>query len=199
MDYKIENIINEDDRKELIATYNSLPSGKAHQDYNLFDVDKRPIGGTKREIPAFEKLDAYAGLPPHGAYFVMYEEESFTRIHTDDDAAIGMTTVTLLDTSPDLEGGETVILLPYTKTSRPIHKYRKGNAPEQGRPVIPVVVPCGIGQTMVYDNKLSHSVAQVRKGKRLVLVQWYYKDEETRDKVLSKEEGINIVDYKTSK
>lgn len=199
MDYRIENIISEEDRKELIALYNNLPSSEAHQDYNLFDVDKRHIGGSKRNMPAFEKLDAYSKLPPQGQYFVMYEEESFTKLHTDDDKAIGMTTVTLLDTSPDLEGGETIIMLPYTKNARPRHKYRKGNKPNERSPVIPVVVKCDIGQTMVYDNKLHHSVAQVRKGKRLVLVQWYFKDEQTRDSVLSKEKGINIVDYKTSK
>ena len=41
MDYKVDQIINEDDRHELIDLYNSIPSSVAHQDYNLYKVDKR--------------------------------------------------------------------------------------------------------------------------------------------------------------
>ena len=39
MDYKVDQIINEDDRHSLIDLYNSIPSKIAHQDYNLYKVD----------------------------------------------------------------------------------------------------------------------------------------------------------------
>ena len=44
MYYKLENIISEEHRHQLLDVYNSLPSELAHQDYNLFDVDKRHPG-----------------------------------------------------------------------------------------------------------------------------------------------------------
>lgn len=47
--------------------------------------------------------------------------------------------------------------------------------PKSDQRVIPKVVDVDKGQSMVYDRSLLHGVAQVEKGKRLVLVSWYGK------------------------
>lgn len=173
MEYKVENLLDENDIQELIKLYNSLPSSLAHQDYNLFNVDKRPIGSLERgKVKAFEKLDSYAKLKRHGCYFVMYEGNSFTKVHTDNDDAIGLTTVTLLD-EVNLIGGETLVMLSYQDEGRPENKYRKGDM--VNAKCIPHIVDCKVGQTMVYGPSLLHGVCQLKQGKRLVLVQWYNK------------------------
>jgi len=174
MEYKVENIISEDDRVELIKLYNSIPSTKAVQDYNLFTVDKRRLSNEQIKSDCLKKIDAYADRPIYSHYFVMYEEGSFTRMHTDNDDEIDLTVVTLLD-NQDLIGGETIVQLPYQYKGRNKEQYRKGEVPTENRRVIPRVVNVDKGQSMVYNRSLLHGVAQVEKGKRLVLVSWYGK------------------------
>jgi len=174
MEYKVENIISEDDRVELIKLYNSIPSTKASQDYNLFTVDKRRIKNEEFKSSSFKKLDEYADRPTYSHYFVMYEEGSFTRMHTDNDNDVTLTIVTLLD-SQDLIGGETIVALPFEYKGRDQNEYRKGEVPTKENRIVPKVVNVDKGQSMVYNRSLLHGVAQVEKGKRLVLVSWYGK------------------------
>jgi len=174
MEYKVENIISEHDRVELIQLYNSIPSTKAAQDYNLFTVDKRRLSNEQCSYDSLKKLDAWANRPIYSHYFVMYEEGSFTRMHTDNDDEIDLTIVTLLD-SQDLVGGETIVQLPFHYKGRSKEQYRKGDVPAENKRVIPKVVNVDKGQSMVYNRSLLHGVAQVEKGKRLVLVSWYAK------------------------
>ena len=174
MEYKVENIISEDDRVELIKLYNSIPSTKASQDYNLFTVDKRRISNEQLKDDMFGKLDQYADRPVYSHYFVMYEEGAFTRMHTDNDEDVTLTIVTLLD-SQDLIGGETIVSLPFEYKGREVNEYRKGDVPTKENRIIPKVVNVDKGQSMVYNKSLLHGVAQVEKGKRLVLVSWYGK------------------------
>lgn len=174
MEYKVENIISEDDRVELIKLYNSIPTNKASQDYNLFKVDKRRISKEQLQDKTFSKLDQYADRPIYSHYFVMYEEGAFTRMHTDNEDDITLTIVTLLD-SQDLIGGETIVSLPHEYKGRQENEYRKGNVPNKEHRIVPKVVNVDKGQSMVYNRSLLHGVAQVEKGKRLVLVSWYGK------------------------
>jgi predicted 2-oxoglutarate/Fe(II)-dependent dioxygenase YbiX len=174
MDYKVLNIITEQDRVDLIKLYNNIPSTKAVQDYNLFTVDKRRIQSDNFKIDAFKKLDEYANRPTYSHYFVMYEEGSFTRMHTDNDDDISLTIVTLLD-SQDLVGGETIVHLPAEYKGRDANEYRKGDVPRDDQRVRPKVVNVDKGQSMIYNRSLLHGVAEVEKGKRLVLVSWYGK------------------------
>ena len=60
MYYKLERIISEENRHQLINVYNSLPVTLAHQDYNLFDVDKRSPTREQVELNCFKVIDAYA-------------------------------------------------------------------------------------------------------------------------------------------
>ena len=174
MYYKLENIISEEHRHQLIDVYNSLPTTLAHQDYNLFDVDKRAPTKEQVELDCFKAIDDYASNyeKTFRHYFLDYTKESFTRFHTDNDDAVGLTIVTFIDKSEDLIGGEALAQLPYTKRERPVNKYRKGEAPMNQR-VIPKVINMDVGQSLIYDKSLMHGVGQVERGNRLVLISWY--------------------------
>ena len=167
MYYNVEKIITNEDRHELIDCYNSLPSNVAHTDYNLYNIDKRYI---RQEPPnAIRKIEQHANRSVYSHYFVMYHEGSYTRMHTDNDDAIGLTIVTLVDTV-DLVGGETLALVP-AKMPEEKKGYQKGND-HKGR-VIPRVIRMDVGDSVIYDRSLMHGVSEVEKGKRLVLVSWF--------------------------
>ena len=174
MYYKLENIINEEQRHQLLDVYNSLKSELAHQDYNLFDVDKRHPSKEQAQLDCFKAIDQYASdhEQTFRHYFLNYTEDSFTKFHTDNDDAVGLTIVTFLDRSDDLIGVEALAQLPYTKRSRPANKYRKGEAPIDER-VVPKVINMEVGQSLIYDKSLMHGVGQVERGNRLVLISWY--------------------------
>ena len=174
MYYKVENIITPNQRHQLIDVYRSLDPELAHQDYNLFDVDKRHPSKEQAQMDCFSALDNYAKdyEKSFRHYFLNYGPESFTKFHTDDDDKVGLTIVTFLDKSEDLIGGAPLVLLPYEKRSRPSTHYRKGDAPV-GQKVIPKVIQMNVGQSLVYDKHLMHGVGQVEQGNRLVLISWY--------------------------
>ena len=175
MYYKLENIITREDRHQLIDVYRSLKPELAHQDYNLFDVDKRHPSKEHIQRDCFKKIDRYASNYKQSFrhYFLNYTEEGFTKFHTDDDGNVGLTIVTLVDRSRDLVGGEALAMLPYTKRERPSTHYRKGDAHPPGGRIIPKVINMEVGQSLVYDKSLMHGVGQVEKGSRLVLISWY--------------------------
>ena len=172
--YKVENIITDEQRHQLLDVYHSLDPELAHQDYNLFDVDKRHPSQEQTQMDCFSTLDEYAKEfeKSFRHYFLNYGPESFTKFHTDNDDAVGLTIVTFLQKSEDLVGGEPLVQLPYEKRSRPSTHYRKGDAPI-GQRVIPKVVQMDVGQSLVYDKHLMHGVGQVEQGNRLVLISWY--------------------------
>ena len=167
MDYKVEKIINEDDRHSLIDLYNSIPSKVAHQDYNLYKVDKRGIR-SKLYNEAINKLVKYSKRDSYSHYFVMYEQGSYTKVHSDNDEDVGLTIVTLIDTV-NLVGGDTLVYV-----NRPSDErvgYQKGDD-HKGR-VVPKIVQMEVGDSVIYDRSLLHGVTQLDKGKRLVLVSWF--------------------------
>lgn len=175
MYYKLENIITNEERHQLLDVYHSLDPELAHQDYNLFDVDKRHPSNQHTRLDCFKKIDQYASgyEKSFKHYFLNYTEEAFTKFHTDNDVQVGLTIVTFLDKSADLVGGEALAMLPYTKKERPATHYRKGDAIVPQDRVIPKVINMEVGQSLVYDKSLMHGVGQVEKGSRLVLISWY--------------------------
>lgn len=176
--FQIANIITNDDRHKLIDLYNSLNPRFAEQDYNLNLVDKRQlkVSDWNEQI---RKIDKFSGRETYSHYFVMYKPGSFTRLHTDNADDVGLTIVTMID-SVDLVGGETLVLVPNDPDDPNIAKrkhkqgsaYKKGNLPK-GQAVVPKIVQCDVGQSMVYDRNLTHGVTYVEEGLRLVLVSWY--------------------------
>lgn len=174
MYYKVDKILSKQHIDQLIRVYHSLPAELAHQDYNLFDVDKRHPSKEQTYSNGFDVIDKYASNheKTFRHYFLNYTEESFTKFHTDNDDAVGLTIVTFLEASKDLVGGEALVMLPYTKRERPANKYRKGEAPIDQR-CIPKVIQMEVGDSLIYDKSLMHGVGQVEKGNRLVLISWY--------------------------
>tara|TARA_B100000575_G_C23094474_1_gene631151 strand:- start:1068 stop:1598 length:531 start_codon:yes stop_codon:yes gene_type:complete len=174
MNYKVDQIITNEDRHNLIDLYNSLDSNIAHQDYNLYNIDKRRLNTKdytqdKKYHDIIKKIEAYAKRKTHSHYFVMYHEGSYTRMHTDDDEAVGQTIVTLVDTV-DLIGGDTLALLSAELTEDK-KGYQKGDD-HKGR-VVPRVIRMDVGDSVSYDRSLLHGVSQLERGKRLVLVSWF--------------------------
>ncbi len=176
--YEINQHLSLNDLSDLVHLFDSLDKNMAHQDYNLFDVDKRLLRSWQRNLPAFDKLEKAAGSDKklYSHYFLDYLPESFTRSHTDNVDDVILTMVTVLDET-DLVGGETIVHVPYEKRARPADRYvkRDGDNHPLGQEIIPKIVPVKRGQTMTYDHALNHGVCQVDKGRRLVLVSWYAK------------------------
>lgn len=181
--YSVENILTDRDVQDLCKEFLSLPEKKWHQDYNLFDVDKRHPTWDKDSVrlPAYDKLEKRAGLKLFSHYYLLYELDSFTRMHTDDDERVGLTMVTLLDRPEGTVGGVPIVQLKYTKRERPSNKdarrskdKEKNGLPPVGEPIIIRAVDMKPGQTLIYDHKMRHGVSQVEKGKRLVLISWFY-------------------------
>lgn len=179
MSYTVENILSDRQVSDLINLFLSMPSNPAHQDYNLFDVDKRHPTGEQREgIDAFGALEKFAERELYSHYFLEYGPEAFTRMHTDNVDDVGLTMVTVLKS--DCIGGDTLVHLPYEKRQRPSNKYakrEKGQEAPIDQKIIPKVVQVKDGQTMIYKRDLLHGVGQVEKGTRLVLVSWYKTNE----------------------
>lgn len=175
--YQIERIISEQERVELLDYFHTLPPQLAHQDYNLFDVDKRDVRG---EWPApIHKITKYGkdlGHTPHTHYFLKYEEDAFTRMHTDDDKVIKLTIITMIETD-NLVGGGTLVFDKYNRKARPAHKYAKRTDNDTpgpyGKDIIPVIVESNDGESVIYDGKTQHAVTQVKQGHRIVLVSWF--------------------------
>lgn len=176
--YQIETIISNDDRHQLIDLYNSMSPLFAEQDYNLNLVDKRPVR-SHHYIEPIKKIERWAGRDPYSHYFVMYKPGSFTRLHTDNADDVGLTIVTMID-MVDLVGGETLVLIPRDPNDPNIEARKKGQggAIKKGtiakdQAIIPKIVKCNTGQSMVYDRNLTHGVTYVEQGMRLVFVSWF--------------------------
>ena len=174
--YQIENIVTEQDRIELLDYFHTLQPQLAHQDYNLFDVDKRDVKG---EWPdPIHKITAFGkdlGYVPHAHYFLKYEKDAFTRMHTDDDKVIKLTIITMIETD-NLVGGGTLVFDKYNRKARPAFKYAKrvANGPgPYGKSIVPVIVEADDGESVIYDGKTFHAVTQVKQGHRIVLVSWF--------------------------
>lgn len=149
-----------------------------HQYFNLFDVKRIDVHGKWNEWNCVNKVSDSLGVKQMigTPYFLLYEPGSFTRMHRDHET--GTTVVTLIDSSDDLIGGDTLIMDTYGSRPRARHKEQKRSGPEDdqppyGRPIIPRVVPMDRGDTLVYGPNLKHGVAQVDQGTRLVLITWW--------------------------
>lgn len=177
--------------KEIKKIYNSLESNeiKIKQFYNLFYCYRRDIPRDSRI-----KLDRIND-PIHSQYFLRYEDESFTRRHTDNEHEVGETAITLID-STDLEGGDIIVYEPHfkntnwevTRDNGILNYYKEEYRP--GDQIIPVVVKQDVGETILYSHATMHSVSKVTKGSRTVLVTWYSPPK----KVLLVGNGTSILD-----
>lgn len=186
MSYNIVDIIDEDDRIELLDILSTIKPVMYHQDYNLFHVEKAAVGKSHRLYecePVLKHIDWIekntTGLRIASAYFVKYPPGGFARAHHDNGTS--RTIVTLLE-SVNLVGGETIFVERYEKRPRVKQHVAKRNdhendKPPYGRKIMPKVAHLKNGQSIVYGKDQMHSVAEVEQGHRTVLVSWYIKKE----------------------
>ena len=176
MTFTVETIFSEEEINNLKDLYNLQDESLAHQDYNLFNVDKRHVR-SQTYTNEILKLNQYAGMRSMGHYFVKYVPDSFTRIHSDNNEVVGKTIVTLVDTV-DLVGGETLMFDVYPRQPRPSNKYAKRTDKDVSydQDIVPLIVPMVDGQSVVYDHNIRHGVCKVHSGHRIVLVSWYATD-----------------------
>lgn len=176
--YVVEQILDEKDILELKKLYQEIPPRFAHQDYNLFDVERKDIPVEKIEKhKSLLKLKTYSKMSVKGFYFLKYEKDSFTRVHHDDNSEL--TIVTMIE-AKNLVGGCPICYTKYTKNARPSFKYARRNEQEQkvgptGKDIVPVVIEVKETQSIVYGPNLKHGVSCVQGGHRIVLISWFYR------------------------
>jgi len=177
--YTIKNILDDESIRNLKSCYEEITPLFAHQDYNLFDLEKRNVSSKifqkyKKDFLKIHKIGEEKNLTSMNSYFLKYEKDSFTRLHRDDENIVKLTIVTLIETS-NLVGGETLILNRYGRKSRPKHKYAKRTekAPPYDKDIIPTIVDLKDGESVIYDAKVLHGVTKVTEGHRIVLVTWF--------------------------
>lgn len=172
---KVENIFQPVDIENLLSYYHSIKANHWHQQYNLFDVERRDVPGSVKKLPEFSMLEEYAGMKTSAHYFLKYTEGSFARSHEDNKS--DLTIVTVLNTK-DLLGGQAICKLPYEAKSRPSWKKaarsgKEKNVPPYGVDIINYIINVKDGDSIVYGPSLKHSVSLVTQGHRIVLISWF--------------------------
>lgn len=185
MHFKIAQILNEEDRLELLDFYNTNRerTKEYHQDYNLFHV--RELHGGITELSAVKKLLDWTrednpehNLRPVAHYFVEYGKGGFARIHHDNGTF--RTIVSIIETK-DLVGGDTVFMTKYERRSRVASHIANRHSREKDKPpynkdIVPKVARVNDGESLIYGADVRHGVTEVESGHRLVLVTWYCKE-----------------------
>lgn len=183
--FKVDVIFNSEDISLLNKLYDSLPPLNIKRFYNLFYLTKKDIiqEGMDDNLTSYwkevrQKLIQYTGMTPYSFYFLEYREGSFCRGHTDNQEEVGLTAVTLINKSEDLEGGESIGYLPHWKSSQDVfdvNRYTQGDDCNNGEQIIPVVMKQQVGETLIYEHNFKHAVSQVQSGTRRVFIAWFKK------------------------
>jgi len=103
-------------------------------------------------------------LTPRACYILEYYENSFTNMHIDkveDSEYDSLTTVTLLDRSEDLDGGDALFM---------------DNKHENilDNPI--TILKQEVGEVVSYSDGELHGVSKVLRGTRRVLINWWGQD-----------------------
>ena len=181
MPYTCQKILDDNDIATLKEYVSTIEWINVFQDYNLFnlkryDCDKSDILEPYRKIRAFAEQQGVK--TEFGAYFLKYEEGSFTRMHTDNDSKL--TIVTLVETSDDLVGGDALVQVEYkspvggrNSTFKCARSGPEKDRPPYGQNIIMDVIPVADGESLIYGSDLDHAVSRVRSGQRTVLITWF--------------------------
>lgn len=179
--YKVVNLLTPEEISFLKDLYQASTPNFFRRDYNLFNIYKShpPKNLNKERLDYFQSITQKVKTHcekthDHAHYFLKYCEGSFTSTHVDNPSTVGKTAVTLLDKSPDLLGGDAVLLNPI----KPSMLFQ-GNVQPRDYDVnshkilnTPVVVKQDIGTTLLYDQNSTHGVSLVERGFRLVFISW---------------------------
>tara|TARA_R110002074_G_scaffold1833_5_gene10801 strand:- start:229 stop:813 length:585 start_codon:yes stop_codon:yes gene_type:complete len=181
--YKLTRILTDEQRHQLLDMYHAGEHKYATQDYNLHDCTKVHTTVEQQHSSVFKDLDAFAAShegvgTAYSHYFLHYGRDGFTKSHSDNDDDVGLTIVTLLETTPVLKGGETIVTLPYDGPAND-SGYVKGNRTNESNDTRCIfrVVPMEEGDSISYNRSLMHAVSQVEEGHRIVCVSWYRTDD----------------------
>jgi len=182
MNYHTHKILDDNDIVALKDYASQIDWEVVFQDYNLFHL-KRYDTKTDPISAAYKKIADYASRvgacdTGFGAYFLKYEEGSFTRMHKDNESRL--TIVTMVDQSDDLVGGDAIVREEYRSpeggrdsTQKCVRADYEKDRPPYGQEIIMDVVPVEDGESLIYGNDLDHAVGRVRSGQRIVLITWF--------------------------
>lgn len=169
-------ILSNEEVVKLRDYYSETNSPFMSRDYNLYNVYKTdrlgPVPGWFREIN--KKLTIKSGCSNLRAlYYLEYIPGSFCTMHQDNPETVKRTAVILLDKSPDLIGGDTIVEERFKFFRDNTKKVRPDDTNQELNIKLPVVVNQPIGSVLWYDQSLAHCVTKVKSGKRLVLILWF--------------------------
>lgn len=179
--YRVEKFFTDEELDYLRTLYNTIkvPTENIGRYFNLFNVKRKTIPDRTtypQWVSLKKRVEEEVGIPTRANYFLLYVPGSFASIHVDNANTVDLTSITLLDKSTDLEGGQTIILRKYGKTEVDgnIIEPKSDNNKIKSM-IVPEVLKHDIGNTIFYDKGLEHGVTHVNKGTRLVLVSWFRK------------------------
>ena len=153
--YHKETIFDRDEIQALVDIYFSKRTGHIETIDNLWKVNFVEI---QDDIPLLRKL-AVPKYTLYRHYFIGYQKNSFAMPHRDKDEK-GITRLTVLGLSPDLEGGYPI--------------YLEDTKEHGNNGYIPIVyVDEQEGETRTTRWDTLHGVSKVFKGERIVLVSWF--------------------------
>ena len=186
--FKVENIFTAEDIDTLNSIYDNLSPLIIKRYFNLFYLTKKDVADLPSDLVdewdgLRAKLIKHTNLQPYSFYFLEYSKGSFCRAHTDNDAEVGLTSVTLVKKSDDLIGGDSIGYLPHWKSEQDVYdvnRYQAGDDCNSGEKIIPVVMKQDVGQTLTYEHNFKHSVSLVESGMRRVFIAWFKNDNKLR-------------------
>ena len=179
--YRVTRTFDNEDLMYLTHLYSTLPSKFYKKDLTLFNTERRDVpnldDGGWSKIISKQIVDSKKYIPKR-QYFLKYTYNSFCIIHQDNPSAVKETSITLIDKSSDLEGGEIYIRSPvYENDLREgivrNHPQEKGNVLRIGEDIVPETIAQNVGETVWYPIGTYHGVTKVKKGYRIVLVTWF--------------------------
>lgn len=186
LEYNVENTLDGTEITFLNEMYNlMLPRTVTYTRYwNLFSVDRIDIPKDYNDPQWLSIVDKLTKRNPgcysSMHYFLKYSLGSYCTLHIDSQKNASRTSVTLINKSDDLVGGEILLKLrkyglrkgAITPTEDEI-KQGRADAPAMKSMQPIITIPQDVGQSAWYLTRNAHGVTCVTKGYRIVLISWY--------------------------
>ena len=172
----LTKVLAEEDISHLHKLYVSLKGKNLAQDHNLYNVTKKTLPVTSPALSQVTvKLRDYSKMDINVMYFLKYKEGAFAKMHVDNPDRHIKTCITMIHTSNNLIGGDSLIYKVLEKDDmKPWPIVPPGKKFDStGKPVIPIIVKQPVGTSLWYDKNTMHGVSRVEQGMRIVLVTWF--------------------------
>lgn len=191
MEYSTTTILNKEEISYLASLYIKMQPLVMARYYNVFSVMRADIPESTSDdkwLSIKSKLNSY--YPEgynHINYFLRYQEGSFCTLHTDSPQVVTQTSITLIDRSDDIVGGDILLRKQHFTVGKGIHtptdeEIKQGKVLPLKQPLTKEIkplmtVPQKVGETIWYMSNIQHGVSYISKGHRLVLISWYKQNE----------------------